>query len=40
MGLEPEDVQCIGDNFKNDIAHSTRLGMKAMHVEEIWRLFG
>ena len=40
MGWEPEEVLCIGDNFENDIVPSTRLGMKAMHIEEVWRLFG
>lgn len=40
MGLEPEEVMCIGDNFDNDIVPSSRLGMKAMHIEEAWRLFG
>jgi len=40
MGLEPEEVMCIGDNLENDIVPSSRLGMKAMHIEEAWRLFG
>jgi len=40
MGWEPEEVLCIGDNFENDIVPSARLGMKAMHIEEVWRLFG
>ena len=40
MGREPEEVMCIGDSFENDIAPSSRLGMKAMHIEEAWRLFG
>jgi len=40
MGWEPEEVLCIGDNFENDIVPSARLGMKAMHIEEAWRLFG
>jgi putative hydrolase of the HAD superfamily len=39
LGLEPEEVMFIGDNFDNDIVPSTRLGMKAMHIEEAWRLF-
>jgi len=39
MGLEPEEVLCIGDNFENDIVPSIRLGMKAMHIEEAWKLF-
>jgi len=40
MGREPEELMCIGDSFENDIAASSRLGMKAMHIEEAWRLFG
>jgi putative hydrolase of the HAD superfamily len=39
MGREPEELMCIGDSFENDIAASSRLGMKAMHIEEAWRLF-
>jgi len=38
--LEPEEILCIGDNFDNDIVPSSRLGMKAMHIEEAWRLLG
>jgi putative hydrolase of the HAD superfamily len=40
LGLEPEETMFIGDNFDNDIVPSTKLGMKAMHIEEAWRLFG
>jgi putative hydrolase of the HAD superfamily len=40
MGWEPEEVLCIGDNFENDIVPSVRLGMKAMHIKEAWKLFG
>lgn len=40
MGLEPEKVMSIGDNFDNDIVPSSRLGMKAMHIEEAWKYFG
>jgi len=40
MSLKPEEVMCIGDNFDNDIAPSSRLGMRAMHIAEAWRLFG
>jgi putative hydrolase of the HAD superfamily len=40
MGLEPEEVMCIGDNFDNDIVPSARLGMKTMHIEEAWKFFG
>ncbi len=39
LGLEPEEVLCIGDNFDNDIVPAAKLGMKAMHIEEAWRLF-
>ncbi|MCX6672372.1 MAG: HAD family hydrolase [Methanothrix sp.] len=40
MGREPEEVMCIGDSFDNDIVPSSRLGMKAMHIEEAWTLLG
>lgn len=40
LELEPEETMFIGDNFDNDIVPSTKLGMKAMHIEEAWRLFG
>ena len=40
MGNEPEELMCIGDSFENDIAASSRLGMRAMHIEEAWGLFG
>jgi putative hydrolase of the HAD superfamily len=40
MGREPEEVMCIGDSFENDIAASSRLGMRAMHIEEAWKLLG
>lgn len=39
LGMEPEEILCIGDNFDNDIIPATKLGMKAMHIEEAWRLF-
>lgn len=39
LGLEPEEILCIGDNFDNDIVPAAKLGMKAMHIEEAWRLF-
>jgi len=38
--LDPEEILCIGDNFDNDIIPASRLGMKAMHIEEAWKLFG
>ena len=40
MGREPEEIMCIGDSFDNDIAGSSRLGMKAMHIEEVRKLLG
>jgi putative hydrolase of the HAD superfamily len=40
MGLELEEIMSIGDNFENDIVPSSRLGMKAMHIEEAWKFFG
>jgi putative hydrolase of the HAD superfamily len=40
LGLEPQEVLCIGDNFDNDIIPASKLGMKAMHIEESWKLFG
>jgi len=40
MGRETEEVMCIGDSFENDIVPSSRLGMKAMHIEEAWTLLG
>jgi len=40
MGREPEEVMCIGDSFENDIVPSSRLGMRAMHIEEAWTLLG
>jgi putative hydrolase of the HAD superfamily len=39
LGLEPEEIMCIGDNFDNDIAPAARLGMRALHIEEAWKLF-
>jgi FMN phosphatase YigB (HAD superfamily) len=40
MGREPEEIMCIGDSFENDIVPSSRLGMRAMHIEEVWTLLG
>jgi putative hydrolase of the HAD superfamily len=40
MGLELHEIMSIGDNFENDIVPSSRLGMKAMHIEEAWKFFG
>jgi putative hydrolase of the HAD superfamily len=40
LGLEPEEIMYIGDSFDNDIVPSVKLGMKALHVEEAWKLFG
>ena len=39
LNLEPEEILSIGDNLENDIVPSTKLGMKAMHIEEAWKLF-
>jgi putative hydrolase of the HAD superfamily len=39
LGLESEEVLCIGDNFENEIVPAAKLGMKAMHIEEAWKLF-
>lgn len=39
LGLKPEEMMCIGDNFDNDIVPAARLGMRAMHIEEAWGLF-
>jgi putative hydrolase of the HAD superfamily len=39
LGIEPEETLCIGDNFDNDIVPAAKLGMKAMHIEEAWRMF-
>jgi putative hydrolase of the HAD superfamily len=39
LGLEPEEMLCIGDNFDNDIVPAAKLGMTAMHIEEVWKLF-
>jgi putative hydrolase of the HAD superfamily len=39
LGLEPEEIMCIGDNFDNDITPAARLGMRALHIEEAWKLF-
>lgn len=39
LGLESEEVLSIGDNFDNDIIPAAKLGMKAIHIEEAWKLF-
>ena len=38
LGLKPEEILSIGDNLEHDIAPSEKLGMKAMHIEEAWKL--
>ena len=38
LGLNEKEVLYIGDNFENDIIPSVKLGMKAMHIEEAWKL--
>jgi putative hydrolase of the HAD superfamily len=39
LDMEPKEILCIGDNFENDIVPATKLGMKAMHIEEAWKRF-
>lgn len=39
LELDPENILCIGDSFDNDIIPAAKLGMKAFHIEEAWRLF-
>lgn len=39
LGLEHENILCIGDNFENDVVPAAKLNMKALHIEEAWRLF-
>jgi len=39
LGLEPEEILSIGDNMDQDIAPSVKLGMKALDIEEAWKLF-
>jgi len=38
LGLKPEEILSIGDNMEHDISPSERLGMKAMYIEEAWKL--
>jgi putative hydrolase of the HAD superfamily len=38
LGLKPEEILSIGDSMEHDIDPSERLGMKAMHIEEAWKL--
>jgi len=38
LGLKPEEILSIGDSMEHDIAPSEKLGMKAMHIEEAWKL--
>jgi putative hydrolase of the HAD superfamily len=38
LSLDPESILCIGDNFDNDIIPAAKLGMKALHIEEAWKL--
>jgi len=40
LGMKPEEVMFIGDNLDHDIIPASKLGMRAMHIEEAWRLFG
>jgi len=39
LGLKPEEILSIGDNIEHDIAPSAKLGMKALLIEEAWKLF-
>ncbi len=39
LGIEPENILCIGDNFENDVVPAAKLNMKALHIEEAWKLF-
>lgn len=39
LDMQPEEVLFIGDNYENDIVPATKLGMKAMHIEEAWKRF-
>lgn len=39
LGLQPHEILCTGDSWDNDINPSRGIGMKAMHIEEAWRLF-
>ena len=40
LGMKPEEVMFIGDNLDHDIIPASKLGMRAMHIEEAWRYFG
>lgn len=39
LGLKPEEILSIGDNTEQDITPSEKLGMKAMLIEDAWKLF-
>jgi putative hydrolase of the HAD superfamily len=39
LDLQPEEMLFIGDNMDHDVIPATKLGMKAMHVEEAWKFF-
>lgn len=39
LGLKPEEILSIGDNMDHDIAPSAELGMKALLIEEAWKIF-
>ena len=38
LGLKPEEILSIGDSMEHDIVPSEKLGMKAMLIEEAWKL--
>jgi putative hydrolase of the HAD superfamily len=39
LSLKPEEILAIGDNMEQDIIPSEKLGMKAMQIEDAWKLF-
>jgi len=39
LGVDSESILCIGDNFDKDIVPAVKLGMKALHIEEAWKIF-
>ncbi len=40
LELEPKCVVSIGDSYENDLLPAKRLGMRTMHIEEVWKKFG
>ncbi len=39
MGILADNTLFIGDNYENDVTAPRRLGMRALHVEEAWRIY-